>query len=455
MQDSQTHPGLKAVLAITATLWLGAAMVPATAESDPDRFQADNRFEAGGQASEPTEDGGHQLRYMLPGHASQLYPDADWLPEPYARHYPDLADTVQHFTEQSVERGGAAIKVVDVQASGSGILVTLAGPEEETLRRFAEAHQTFFDYEHAVQGKLGVQQCKHTPDCWDPEHSDDAAGEDPWAFFLPLGMPLIGQQAVTFLNYPPSDSLTGRDYLDNFTMKRWASVLESAGIDAPERFEAIVDARPIAAPGTGQAHLMPDIGRYFNNPDGPDYITPMLRLLADTDRHQGQRTLPVIVLGTPARKAWGGIIGDSGVAVLDVGQATLPGADRPTPWVASNHPDVTSYQCCANDPAEGCDDSCDLERDVRIDLQAACILENMAAHPDRSPENVKKECHREWVTDPDSANQRETCIRARLDYTWEVDGRRCESREKAQTFCSYYDDNPCPDEQHKCEVPDT
>ena len=173
-----------------------------------------------------------------------------------------------------------------------------------------------------------------------------APGNAPWAMFLPFGLPLVNQLAISFLDYPPSTSLSYGDYLNNFTMDRWTQVMQAVGIANPVLYQTTVDSRPIAAPGAARRTTCPTPRPYFNDPNNNYYLTPMILLLTQPPTAWGNPvTRPVTVLGTPARTAWGKIVGQN-VNVLSVGSTTLPGSVLPTPWVAGNHPDVTSYQCC-------------------------------------------------------------------------------------------------------------
>lgn len=401
-------------------------------------------------------DGSWSYVYTLSPNSYKLYPDESWLPWPYSEHYPSLTDTIKKFTRQSLSRAGLSkITVKSVTISYGKPLIVLSGLNLSDIVDFATMHQAFFDDDHALQGLNGVNLCQQTQGCWDPNPVKD----QPWAFFLPLGLPLVNQKAVTFLNYPPDDSLSEGDYLDNFTMKRWAAVLKAVGVNDPLLYEPIVDARPIAAAGSGQANYMPDIKTYFNK-EGTDhyYDTKMLTLLTNPVGHSGEKSLPVIVLGTPSREAWGQIIGwdkldpPKTVKVLDVGSDTLPGASAPTAWVASNHPDVTTYQCCPGDPNKKCDGSHDLVADEKIDLQAACIIQKLAEDPSIEPHAAKQQCYEAWDESPSAENLRTICVRAKLDYDFTTEGQ-CKTTQEAEDFCSYYNNNACPTNIYTCDLP--
>lgn len=400
--------------------------------------------------------GGWSYVYTLPENSRILYPDKSWLPAVYTtKHFQDLATTIKTFTQQSMDRGGLDMKVSSVTMYENKPLIVISGADGKMLNDFAIMHQTFLDSNHTLQGLNGINNCKQVTEpktCWDP-----SPGYYPWAFYLPLGMAMLNQQAVTYLNFPPSDSLVNADYLDNFTMRRWNQVLADVGITDPDAYNTIVDARPIAAPGSGQADLLPDVTTYFNT-TGNYYDTPMLTLLTDPPTNpSATNTLPVIVLGTPAREAWGKIINQPTVNILDVGTSTLPGASKATKWVASNHPDVTPYQCCPNDPNTNCTsaeygNSYDLIPDEKIDLQASCIIQALSLNNAADPDTVKAQCKLDWDTNPSVQNLQTICVQAKLDYNFSSTGQ-CQSKADALAFCNYYQNNACPSGVFSCDVP--
>lgn len=134
----------------------------------------------------------------------------------------------------------------------------------------------------------------------------------------------------------------------------------------------------------------------------------------------------------------------------------LSGAAKPTAWVASNHPDVTTYPCCPGDPDPNCCDgdecSYDLVPDEEIDLQAACIVQALALNPGADPTAVKATCAKLWSTDPPPANQQTICVRAKLDYDLTTHGQ-CASQADAEAFCAHYDNDACPAGVYTCDVP--
>ncbi len=197
------------------------------------------------------------------------------------------------------------------------------------------------------------------------------------------------------MNYPPAVSLEQKDYLNNNTMKRWSGVLEAVGIQNPVLYETIVDGRPITAAGSNLKHPLPDITTYFNSP-GNNYVTPMISLL--TQSSTPGYTLPVTVLGAPAGVDWAKVIGVPSVKPGDVGTTNVISAGKKTAWVAGNHPNVTSYQCCPGDPSKDCQAhdgypvADQLIPDAKTDLMVACIEQGLATNPSADPNAVKAQC---------------------------------------------------------------
>ena len=259
-------------------------------------------------------------------------------------------------------------------------------------------------------------------------------------------MTMINQAVVNFMNYPPAVSLEQRDYLDNNTMRRWSGVLEAVGITHPVLYETIVDGRPIAAAGTGQSDYLPDIDTYFNSP-GNEYVTPMLSLL--TASSNATYSKAVVILGASAGDDWAKVIGVSRVKPGDVGTTTGISGGKNTNWVAGNHPNVTSYQCCPGDPNPFCQTSgsyqtpTNLIRDEKTDLMVACIEKELGENPAADVNKLKAECKAEWNSNKlSSANQQTLCIRARLDYSWSGIGN-CKTTADALAFCEKHNDNAC------------
>lgn len=396
--------------------------------------------------------GVYTFQLGAPDQVRSLYPDASWLPSYYASKYPDISTTVETFTKQSLMRDGIIYLSVTYDAA-TGYLTIKTPVPSGPAAAYATRLPAFLQIAQAAQG--GVAQCQATSGCWDPH-----PGYAPWAMFLPVGLPIVNNLAVTFLDYPPSTSLSQGDYLNNFTMNRWSQVMQDVGIANPFLYETTVDSRPIAAPGSGQTNYLPDATTYFNTPGDNYYLTPLTALLSQPPSNRTSTTTrPVTVLGSPAQKAWSQIIGAQ-VTTLAVGQTTLPGASLPTPWVAGNHPDVTSYQCCPGDKNSNCSsptygNSWDLVADEQIDFQVLCITQLLAENPGMAPSAAKASCYQQWgqpMGSLSTANQHTLCVQAKQDYEYKAPGH-CASVEDAEAFCSYYNNNPCPSGVYTCTVP--
>lgn len=380
--------------------------------------------------------------YNLPADSIKLYPDASWLPDTYKKYYPDLAETIRLYTRQSLDNDGLKSTTVSVDIQGSNApQVTLTGPDKQAILDFAQAHQAFLNEAHAVQGSNGVQKCQQTKGCWDPNPN----AQYPWALFLPFGMAMINQPLVNFMNYPPAVSLEQKNYLDNNTMRRWTGVLEAVGISNAAQYETIVDGRPIAAAGSGQADYMPDIKTYFNS-QGNEYVSPMISLLAPSKDKEYSKA--VTILGTPAAAEWAKIIGVGSIMPGDVGTTTTISSGKKTNWVAGNHPNVTSYQCCPGDPSKNCKAhdgypvSDKLVPDEQTDLMVACIEKGLGENPGADVTKLQTACKSAWNPPTSIENQTTLCIRARLDYSWDGIGN-CKTKLEAVAFCKAHDNNAC------------
>ena len=295
--------------------------------------------------------------------------------------------------------------------------------------------------ENFISANTGAEMCMKADDCW---NKNNTRKDEPWAFLAPLGLPLAMQRSVLMLNYPPVDALTEKDYLSNFTMNRWSNILKEIGIENPALHETIVDIRPIAAPGSGTTGNLPDAQKYFNDEThttGGYYINPQLSLNVDPDPDSTsyKHTLPLIILGTPAREEWNAITG-SGDEVLTTGVATIPGASKPTPYILGNHPDLTTYQCCPGDTSSGCD-SHNLIVDEEVDVQIACWTQAMSENPDADPDTTLQSCKEKWVTNRSPEDDLTFCALARMDSN-ECFGHHIEFT-AAESYCKDHDNDPC------------
>lgn len=407
---------------------------------------------------------GKNLRHFFPNAEDPDLPDYYKKQKDFPR---TLADSIRKFVGDSLDRehidAQLGVMVIDDTA-----LMTLRADDPEPLMKafgFASMLRKFTNAGHADLGYLGARGCQAAQGCWDP-----APGKSPWAFYLPLGLPLVNQKAVMLLNYPPSDALCATDYLNNFTMARWETVLRRVGIKDPPLYETIVDIHPIAAPGSGQSACIAKTSSYFYSTTKPSYDSAMtLDLVLDPPFRHEATAVPLQVAGSDALTTWAQMIDRASVKPGEVG--TFPRPGKPSvPWVATNHPDVTTYQHCKGDPGKGevkstgpsanvctvpgptpvyVDDA--LVQDELMDLQAACVLKTLAEHPATIPEKALDDCKKIWCVEKDGkCKRRDVCIQARMDYDpyygpKETTGN-CACEKAAEAFCDKYDNNACPSE---------
>lgn len=389
--------------------------------------------------------------YKLPYEVTVIYPNNSWLPAPYQQFYDAMTieDVIELFTKDSLQRDGISFESVEVisDAPNSSDFVVTINSEDGNASLYETVHPRFVaNYQEAAKGIL---RCIEEQGCWNKNNSNP---EEPWAFFPQVGLPMAMQRSVLMLNYPPSTALIEKNYLNTFTMTRWTRVLEKVGIRNPTLYETIVDIRPIAAPGSGTSENLPDAQTYFNDPTGSTggyYINPQLSLMLNPQwSGSDDRTLPLVVLGTPARDEWNKITG-VGEGVLSTGTAKIPGGGKSTPYILGNHPDVTTYQCCPNDPNSECDGSRDLVPNEEIDVQIACWVQAMSTNPDGDPERVLSDCRHKWVTDRSTDDDLTFCALARMDsnecFEQEIDWQ------VAVDYCKSNNNDPCA--TYRCPVP--
>lgn len=429
------------------------------------------------------------------------YNGASWLPSMYAQHYTaNVTDTVARFTTQSLQRDGFPGYVATAQVQDGSVFVHI-GPNAsatsggvgipEWMSAFAVVHQKFVDEQHALQAVSGVSACQqnslpnptmtHCADsagyCWNSECENYSKSQgtyvptDPWALYLPFGLGMINQKVTLFLDYPPDSSLSQGDYLDNFTMCRYNRVL-LAVINAQNAapYDTIVDSRPLAAPGSGMSNYLPDPVDIFNtpSPQGGYYLTPMLQLLTNPSQTSQSQTLPVVVMGSPAQKAWKEMLNLGQVVTLDTGATPLASGSVNTPWIAGNHPDSTTYGCCPNDPSSGCQntdqyDNQNLCFSEHQDFIMDCWIGKMTNGSGTSYSDALSQCETQWIlppapvyTDgkwtpdqgcdanylPPAPNDAQTfCVQAKLDNNNK--SARCPTVSDAVAYCQNHSNNPC------------
>ncbi len=367
-----------------------------------------------------------------------------------------LADSVKRFTEESLARDGIQAAVtVTVADSQVTVAIDSADP---AAAQYKTVLPQIMSSQVAGLGLKGAKTCyDQGAACWNPAgNSEPEANQAPshWAFYLPLGLPMVNQKTVMLLNYPPNDALCATDYLNNFTIDRWNWRLETVGIPTSEtpRYETILDSHPIAAPGSGQSGYIRNTTQYFYKQGQPNYNDAMLDTLMRP--LNDSRTVPLQVAGGDARAIFAEMIGKKDLEPGEVGLWQRDGK-RTIPWVATNHPNVTNYQLCPNDPLKKCDPtygcSDDLVADELLDLQAICTLKQLAENPAADPATAMAACKKVWCTDDNgTCEKRKVCIQARRDYTYRVgdtpDPGMCNCKEAAEAYCSANGDNACGQE---------
>ncbi len=380
-----------------------------------------------------------------------VYPDPSWLPAPYKPYYKNLEDTIQFYTESSLKNDGIDYESVTVwRPSEKGLVYVIIRSDNPVVKDYATMHPAFIkNYQQAL---VGINKCKSEEGCWNKGNTHP---DEPWAFFPQFSMAMALQKSVLLLNYPPASALTTKSYLDTFTMSRWARVLKGAGVSQPTLYEVIVDVRPIAAPASGTSQYLPDATTYFNDPTGQTggyYISPQLELMLDPPSNtDANNTLPLVVLGSPAREAWCEIIGKSGDAceVLATGRVTLANSQKSTPYILGNHPTVSTYQCCPGSTDKECT-SYDLIEDEQIDYQVTCWVNSMSEDPSQDPATVLSACNTQWVSAPSPANQATLCTSAAMDNNaCYGDGI---TEQQAANYCATHNNQACPATSSGCPV---
>lgn len=359
---------------------------------------------------------------------SHLYPNSLCLPAKYAALplYQNLARTIEHFVMQSLNADGIAFSSVRVDISGDSVLLSIQSSTPDLEVFVARYKQSLAIFLRAL---AGVKLCKSrgTSSCpWD-------AAE--YVLFPPFGLPLVNYDFVVFLHFPPISSLVKGDYNDNQTIARFTRLLATVGLGA--NFP-LIDLEPIAAPSTAKA--FPDALEYFG-----DYLACMLAFFLDGPRNRSEtRTLPLIVMGADVIHAWSRIIKRGGdLNVGDHGLARVPFTDKVVPWIVGWHPNVTSYQCCPNDPCSKCTDR-DLVSHERDDLIMLKWLSLMVKDNTLCADIAGQQA-RQWLRDHPEV----LCQQARLDYNWSSNAG-CATVADAARFCRENGNNACPQIAKTC-----
>jgi hypothetical protein len=377
------------------------------------------------------------IEYNLPGdkeYQERIYPDPRLLDPVVGQTLNTYEKVIAHFTSSSLEQDGIAVREgslrVTQRARNQGYSISFEPlPEFEPLaEQFASMHVATLDEQHAGLALAGADACQRTP-AWNPMAGYPVKPNNPnseWIPCLPLGMPIANHWAVVLLHYPPIVAYRTADYLNNNTLRRWAQLLNCVGIDQPQRYHAILDVIPIAAPGSGESEYPNDYlpinltSLFFDNDDPRrSYVRSMLDLMLDPPANrENPYTLPLLVCGSPVydpqAPGWfrvrykADLPKPKGVPVADVLQAgsikVSPDSQKRTPYMIANHmiaAGVTGR--CTDDPTN----IPNIQKFEAQDLVAASFLAQfeVAARQGRTidPAEAKRNACERWFGAADGA----------------------------------------------------
>ena len=294
-----------------------------------------------------------------------------------------LAQTVEHYLTQSVQRDGYATAKVKVRTDHDKLYASISGVPDDYGKPLEQL---------LAAGDLAYQGASKL--------NTDGKWKYDWYFFLPLGMALENRRSVELLHFPPDYSLTqAQDYLESKTTDRWAELLEQNGVPLEQTpaYQTIIDIAPIAAPASAGSTLA-DTYSYFQA-----YQTNMVAQL--TSNADGEApSLPMVAFGGPVRdwvhQQYGVTLG-----VLGLGQIT-PEAGRSVAVLGSNHP---SYIWYAADPENyGGDQQKADEVGLKVmgqDITAACWQADMGRNPGADAAATLNSCTQKWQI----SDQLQTC----------------------------------------------
>lgn len=285
-----------------------------------------------------------------------------------------LAQTVEHYLNQSVQRDGYNAAKVSVSSDNDQLYATISGVPD-SYGRPLDSLLAAGDLAYQGASKLNA----------------DGKWQYDWYFFLPLGMALENRRSVELLHFPPDYSLTqAQDYLESKTTDRWAELLSHNGVPLAQTpaYQTIIDIAPIAAPASAGSSLAGTYD-YFQA-----YQTNMVtQLTAGVD---GQApSLPMVAFGGPVRDWVKQQYGVS-LGVLGLGQIT-PVAGRTVAVLGSNHP---SYIWYAADPEnyDGDQQKAD-QTGLKVmgqDMSAACWQASMGRNPGADAQATLTGCTQKW-----------------------------------------------------------
>jgi len=312
-----------------------------------------------------------------------------------------LAQTVEHYLSQSLQRDGYANATVKVTQDNQQVFATLKGVPDNYDQPLIELLNA---------GDLAYKGASQL--------NTDKKWAYNWSLFLPLGMALENRRSVELLHFPPDYSLTQfQDYLNSKTTDRWGELLTLNGVPADKTpgYQTIIDIAPIAAPATAGSDLA-GVYDYFK-----DYQTAMVKQVS---QNLAGQTLPMVAFGAPVRN-W--IKSQYGQNVAVLGLATIsPNPGKNVAVLGANHP---SYIWYAADPANHDNNQQQAdEAGVKVmgqDLSAACWQAGMGGNPKADPQATLSTCTQKWQV----TGKEQTC---ELFYT----SVRKDTPEKAQEQCA-------------------
>ncbi|CAJ1941848.1 unnamed protein product [Cylindrotheca closterium] len=244
-----------------------------------------------------------------------------------------LEQTIQHYLTSSILRDGYSESSIHIAKSKPKIGIDMSNKHDYSNNNDDQLYASIsgnaaVSYSQALPqflkiGKLGLQACQQA--------QADGLWRENWRFFLPLGLPLTRHWTVELLHFPPSYTLEeDQDYLASRSTQRWKQLLtvnnsdenkqttktvqpdlvslspkddDQKGDEPTDRFQAIIDIVPIAAPSSDGKN-MKDVYTYFQ-----DYISASLAFWASNTTTTGgqedstQKAKPIIAFGWPV-KCW-------------------------------------------------------------------------------------------------------------------------------------------------------
>jgi hypothetical protein len=384
-----------------------------------------------------------------------------------------LGDVVAHYTLSSLKCDNIAVLN---DANGLPAIRGSVQPNEyctidisvndtSSMALFAQMHQRFLG---AAYGQLAFSPVSalQSLGIWDPMEGfpvNNSGKRCEWAPFLPLGMGMLNQKAVTLLHYPPYVAMENADYLHNQTLFRWQMLLQCNGISPANsgNYNTFVDINPIAAPGSGQSEYPNDylpimMASFYDQ--NPSCIRNMLDLLLNPPHSDGYAyTLPLLIGGSPdydpQAPGWFRVRykdqlpqNAHGVPQAVVGQVgtikLMPGSTKATPYMIVNHMIAAGVEgLCTSNPAS----PCDIRNYEAHDLAAANFLSQYASDPSIDPSTAQQAAFIRWFGNPagtgipvppDPRDRLLLCAMAQMDVNFEPSKQEQTRFDEALSRCT-------------------